>query len=126
MKSAISTLFILFLPFMIMAQRLSNDDLRNAIEYFDDGRYDNVIHLLNHKNDNRLNNQEKAGVWKYLSAAFYEIDEIEKADSVLQKFIEKNPLYKANTTSDPEAFIAGFNPIFQKLDFKLILVFNVI
>jgi len=121
MKSAVSTILILFLFIPLMAQRLTNDDLRNAIEFYNEGRFDNVIHLLNNKKYNRLNKQEESGVWKYLSAAFYEIDEIEKADSVLQKFIKKNPLYKANTTTDPEAFIAGFKRFKVKPKFSLLL-----
>lgn len=121
MKSVVSTIVILFLFVPLMAQRLTNDDLRNAIEYYNEGRFDNVIHLLNKKKYNRLNRQEKSGVWKYLSAAFYEIDEIEKADSVLQKFIKENPLYKPNSTTDPEAFIAGFKRFNVKPNFSLLL-----
>ncbi len=114
MKFFLAIVFSFFVMQQIDAQRITENDLRNANDYFNEGRFDDVIRTLKAKKLNRLNNTSKGKALKLLSAAFYEIDEVEKGDSTMKKFLAIFPLYQIDKTSDPEAFITGLHRFFIK------------
>lgn len=103
-----SFLMIAFLALQsVVAQHLTEKEILDADKLFEQGRFDETIVILNNKKNSRISNTSKSNYMKLLSASYYEIDEIEKGDSVMHRFLRAFPLYQSNKAADPEAFMVG-------------------
>jgi hypothetical protein len=84
-------------------------DLKASIEMFEAGQYPQVIERLQGSVDNGLFSEElTVQAFKYLIAAYYEMDEIEQAEKYVKLFYEKHPVYRINVT-DPLGFVTALN-----------------
>lgn len=124
-------LFIIFVVFTffskpILAQEISDLDLKSAIGYYEEGRFDNTIQQLKNKDFRASEKENKSIAYKYLAAAYYAIDELETADSLMVEFLKLNPLYKENKNTDPAEFSRRMKrfKIYPKLGISLKLGVN--
>ncbi len=109
MKKYIILIVFLLISFSSFSQTACRDDLAKAIELYNSGLYEKTIELLETKIKTcKYKGSEKKQALKYLAAAYYEIDEIEKADKSTHYFLRKDPLYEAQTT-DPVLFAEALN-----------------
>ena len=109
MKKYIILIVFLLIGFTSFSQTACRDDLEKAIVLYNSGLYEKTIKLLESKIKTcKYRGSEKKQAFKYLAAAYYEIDEIEKADKLTHSFLKKEPLYEAQTT-DPVLFADALN-----------------
>ncbi len=84
--------------------------LNQAFKYYEQGYYDKTIQLFEEKIDNcRYTKEEYLQALKTLISAYSEIDEIEKSEKNMRKFLRKSPYYKVNNRVDPISFINTYN-----------------
>jgi len=110
----------------VVAQEISDLDLKSAIGYYEEGRFDNAIQQLINKDFKSSDKENKSIAYKYLAAAYYAIDELETADSLMVEFLKLNPLYKENKNTDPAEFTRRMKrfKIYPKLALTLKLGVN--
>ena len=124
MKS-LSIIFLLLLAFLFtgsaFGQDLRENDIREATNYFKEGRLDDVISILSSRNIESADKIMQAQAYKLLSSAYYEIDELEKGDTALVFFLSLQPLYQIDNANDPEVFIRALQrfKVSPKLNFNL-------
>lgn len=111
----------------------------DATRAFENGDYEKVISLVGERiNTCKYNKNTKQQLRKILSASYYEIDEIEKADQQTYRFIKKNPEYQIQST-DPDLFkkslsnfairprlSVGANLSFQRVSFNVLKQYQVL
>ncbi len=101
---------ILFLAFNGFSQSACEDRVLEAEKQYEEGKYNKVVNILESVLEEcDLSNLKKSELMKYLSGAYYEMDELEEADKYLMKFIKKNPYYELNVNNDPYAFREELN-----------------
>lgn len=110
-KNTILIIIIFAVVFIngLKAQDGCSTILSNAIEAFNEGKYDECIKLLEVNIDEcKFSKTDYAEASKILSSAYYEIDELEKGDNMVYSFLKKNPNYSINKNTDPFQFVQAF------------------
>jgi len=107
--------FILIFTLFIFQQTASSQTtvcdeyLIKGRQMYDFGNYAEAVRLLELGMEQcSYSSVEKQQLRKILSAAYYELDEIEKADSLMYKFLKKNPTYMLEQTTDPVPFMDAY------------------
>lgn len=109
MKKHINKLFLLisflFIAFGSFAQSSCDDKIIEAEELYEEGKYNKVVNILTSVLEEcEISKNKRSEIDKYLSGAYYEMDEIEEADKYMMRFIKKNSYYEINESNDPYAF----------------------
>jgi hypothetical protein len=114
-------LLSIFLSNSLKAQELKENDIRDASNFYDEGRFDEAIFLLRASVISKADKTLQERAYKILASSLYQIDELEQADSFLILFLKIEPLYQPNTTSDPGVFINALRrfKISPKLNFDV-------
>jgi len=107
LNNKILYLLLLFLAGIQIGGRAQSDcsrDLKQAVEMYEMGLYQQAITLLSRGIENcDYVEQEWLTAYKTLISCYLEIDEIEEADKLLRRFLKENPIYKPFST-DPIPF----------------------
>ncbi|MCF6241776.1 MAG: hypothetical protein L3J74_10580, partial [Bacteroidales bacterium] len=108
-KELLKILLIFVLSLMTTlayAQTKCDEQIADAEKLYDEGRYSLVIEQMeNILTECKLKGSKKYEVLKYLAAANYELDELEKAEEYMSLFLKKRPYYEVNLNNDPVTFI---------------------
>ncbi len=108
-KKSLKILLIFILSFtttLAYSQTNCNERIADAEKLYDEGKYSLVIEQMeNIIEECNLKGNKKYEVLKYLAAANYELDELEKADDYMRLFLKKKPYYEINLNNDPVTFI---------------------
>lgn len=94
----------LFIALSSYAQSACDDQIIEVEKQYEDGKYKEVVNLVESiLSECDLSKQQKSNLLKYIAGANYEMDELEKAEVYLTKFLKTNPYYEERI-NDPYAF----------------------
>ncbi len=104
--------FILFLIYQptVFSQIDCSHILRNAIEKYHEGLYEDIVNVLPKIFDKcDFSENERNDALKILISSYMQLDEIESGHEYMYYFLKENPNYKINLTSDPVPFVEAIN-----------------
>lgn len=109
-KYGYKILTIILVIFNSVLELHSQDDceqrLSQAISLFSEGKYTECIGLLEDRiNTCKLSKTDFAEASKILSSAYFELDELEKGDEIVNKLLNNQPTFVPNRNTDPYLFV---------------------